>query len=96
MKDSHFCYLNGLHASQEPKLRLYGERSPWYRQISAIGLVSTFAVLGMVFGLTTGIYSCSQKQEVKEVIAFEYPIAHTFDGKSLPEQGAKPSEKRRP
>lgn len=78
---NHFSYLSddGFHVPAEPKLRLYGARAPWYRQISLVGFISTIALLGIITGVCTGLYSCSQKAEVKEVVAYEFPVAHTVE-----------------
>jgi hypothetical protein len=90
--NEHFSYLGGFHANQEPLV--LSAKAPWYKQISLTGWISTFAVLGMFFGLSTGLYSCSQKAEVKEVLSYELPIGHTFEMTQAPQKSLKPKSKK--
>ena len=55
------------------------------RILTPFGWLVLIALLGVIAGICTGLYSCSQKEEIKEVIAYEFPVAHTIEN-NLPKK----------
>lgn len=82
MKD-HFCYLGGLHASQEPKLILKGQKAPWYKTLTPAGWFFIIGFFGSITGLSTGLYSCRHQiasyVEASKPEKVEYPIGHAVE-----------------